>query len=819
MTQRVTPQKMSRVCSSFSNLLRNVCGNSFFVCLVVFLLNTKFSSATSSAALASSTDLFTNRSGCTYAGRRYKNGAEVGTAEKCLRCLCLSSQLVCRLRVCARLPDPPPPGCILLQRANQCCPQLVCKQDGAVNENSILEGRARNGNPVFSQNGPGCLHNGTVYGEGSAMSTSSDCQYCYCIKGQQHCVTPQCVLTMPGCQPVFNKHSCCPIKYNCSHSISTTTSQPIPRSKGCSVNGSVYEEGDRLDGLARKCETCYCVLGAVRCEPVTCSVPSGAKQHCKPVFSDLHCCPISYKCSQHIYEDMPKETRNYNSKEDKTVGSALEVKSHPAETELTPSTTKNSSTNIAQTLFPTNSKSSKTPLKSSTESNSTTETETTDLTTLESRTETVYVTTTDASTTDDSTTEDLTTSVYDVDYSSTMDSSEISTTDVDSTTLDPVTTGEPFLPTLIPSSTIRNEDNTTAESLKSNESSTTTTMKAIPPELEAILNSTQNKEPSEDYDYDYNESSLPPSLPNLRIIPFVAADAVVAKTDTGSAVNYANKPLHPTQQRKNTPYYKLNHHTNRFSPPTETEGGFVPKEPPLDLPLPLYDGPYHSVGFNIEITVPPPADQALPSPTANLEKMCIHNGKRYRSGEVVGEPVSCNTCMCYYGEVVCQEPKCSLPPPGCSRVRDPTVGCCGRIVCGTNDLDSPTRVIEHINTPAPPHAHAPHYSSPTTNLPAFTIADSVVSTPDPFRDVIRTEPAPDLPSLIGEIIHLWDQTTQQYGSSTSSLPSITTGAYEGVNEDGGKNGTGNDSHGIRNGGSGIEDKSKGSNGYQTIIME
>ncbi|RZF33973.1 hypothetical protein LSTR_LSTR012093 [Laodelphax striatellus] len=67
--------------------------------------------------------------GCTYAGRRYKNGAEVATAEKCLRCLCLSSNLVCRLRVCTEVPDPPPPSCILLQRANHCCPQLVCNQD------------------------------------------------------------------------------------------------------------------------------------------------------------------------------------------------------------------------------------------------------------------------------------------------------------------------------------------------------------------------------------------------------------------------------------------------------------------------------------------------------------------------------------------------------------------------------------------------------------------------------------------------------------------------------------------------------------------
>jgi hypothetical protein len=38
--------------------------------------------------------------------------------------------------------------------------------------------------------------------------------------------------------------------------------------------------------------------------------------------------------------------------------------------------------------------------------------------------------------------------------------------------------------------------------------------RAIPPDIEAILNITHKKD--DDYEYDYNEPSLPPSLPNLR---------------------------------------------------------------------------------------------------------------------------------------------------------------------------------------------------------------------------------------------------------------------------------------------------------------
>lgn len=80
------------------------------------------------------------------------------------------------------------------------------------------------------------------------------------------------------------------------------------------------------------------------------------------------------------------------------------------------------------------------------------------------------------------------------------------------------------------------------------------------------------------------------------------------------------------------------------------------------------------------------------------------------------------------------------------------------------------------------------------HMPPFTVADVIV-TPDPFRDVIRTEAAPDLHSLIGDIMpYLWDQTassttpvsfttlesrensttTSTTGSTTSSSTTTTT---------------------------------------------
>lgn len=61
-----------------------------------------------------------------------------------------------------------------------------------------------------------CIHNGTVYRSGSAMTTSSLCSYCYCIEGKQKCIKPKCILPAKGCEPILIDSTCCPIRYDCS---------------------------------------------------------------------------------------------------------------------------------------------------------------------------------------------------------------------------------------------------------------------------------------------------------------------------------------------------------------------------------------------------------------------------------------------------------------------------------------------------------------------------------------------------------------------------------------------------------------------------
>lgn len=80
--------------------------------------------------------------------------------------------------------------------------------------------------------------NGTIYGPGSAMDSSSLCEYCYCLGGRQRCVKPKCLLPIDGCMPLYDSNDCCPVHYNCTgpqfnmkkttsiSSSSTTTTSP-----------------------------------------------------------------------------------------------------------------------------------------------------------------------------------------------------------------------------------------------------------------------------------------------------------------------------------------------------------------------------------------------------------------------------------------------------------------------------------------------------------------------------------------------------------------------------------------------------------------
>ncbi|KAJ9597780.1 hypothetical protein L9F63_011388, partial [Diploptera punctata] len=624
----------------------------------------------------------------------------------------------------------------------------------------------------------GCVLNGTVYGEGSAMHTSELCNYCFCIRGQQQCVQPRCVLPLGGCKPIYSSLSCCPTHYNCSIPVKDLVSRCITRAhtrdkrenpqrsteqmrkfrlNRCEVNGQIYSEGQMIQQVVRSgCDNCFCLKGKIQCIELECAPPL---QGCIPVVTPGKCCPDSYNCNavdelegtqdifprlslgklkikQRIVLKHVQEQININI-ERTSVRSLTAPLNHHQHQVIGEGRSNNDITTMT-TTEPT-----------------TTETTTVTITTAQ---QTTPETTT--GTEETTVTTETTTVVQQTTVEITSETTEESMEEAIPWTIQTETTFMTSMPTtmIIPHdinvANITMHRNVTIVEKEENNTAINGSLpplRAIPPEIEAILNITHKKD--NDYEYDYNEPSLPPSLPNLRIIPFVAADAVPEDHDNVDRVT-----VYPTQDKlratDNPPvYYKVSH-PNRFSPPIETEGGFVPREPILDGPFyeSKYEVPYHTTG---------PDDEH-----------CRPFGSEYRHGEIISEPSACMMCMCYYGEVLCHETKCPHVKTGCRRLKDKEHGlCCGRVIC--DDAESPTVVLDRIDvTPNPLQTlQQPPPLLLGGIVPPITVADGVV-TPDPFRDVIRTEPAPDLPSLIEDMRpYILERHTT---ASTTTKPPTTT---------------------------------------------
>ncbi|XP_051159140.1 uncharacterized protein LOC127280274 [Leptopilina boulardi] len=801
------------------------------------------------------------KSGCRFENRRYQEGAAVTTSGPCLQCKCSEGSLRCRLRVCPRLPNPPPPGCRARPPGeNACCSELVCgESDEAANvlRRINLETESR------SQD-DGCFYQGVRYGPGSAMMGSQMCEYCYCISGTRRCIRPKCLLPLPGCTPVYAPHSCCPVSYNCTRAESSTTMASLS-GNGCRVGKRFYKEGEMVRDIALKstCDNCFCAMGVVSCVPLACAPPL---QGCSPIVREGQCCPSTYNCSGSIevkaaqnyasyafiskdYAKFRKETNFFAPYEFQSLSNhTVEGRGHRVVIEGIDSSTFSPVTEestVAESTFASSTLETETmdnkiltetteyPKTTTLESNlltSTTLEESTDAestvsdwgTTIkdlgmeDSTLTSSLMSLVDSTTIDDSFSEVTTTraTTIEEDYTSTLPSAtditestlisleggfresscqegesekchftEPFTNDTETTVFSLTTkkqnkdkeedVGQPtstittqqdsLITTGLPSVLMPNDILVMNVTVKTNVSVghiqgvTINPTRTIAPEIEAILNII-HRQKGDDYEYDYSEPTLPPSLPNVRIIPFVAADALVKdKNEAASLVTgYPSVAMGvpPELIPKDSTFYDVVTQENRFSPPVETEGGFVPREPPY------YDQSYHSIDLNLEIgtgvTVIPEAigNPLKKNDLQDLGSICIFEGHEYHHAATLPSPGFCVVCICYYGEVICSDEKCPPLKIGCQKIIDEK-NCCGKIVC-VDAKESPTVVLDRSDSSS--------QIQPLVSL-------------DPFRDVIKTEPAPDLPSLIEDMIpYLAGQ-----GINTSNVTnSLNSSSFEAV---------------------------------------
>ncbi|XP_043497464.1 uncharacterized protein LOC122521092 [Polistes fuscatus] len=655
-------------------------------------------------------------------------------SRRCEYCYCISGARRCIRPKCLL----PLPGCIPLYTPHSCCPISY----------NCTHSRASTSTPL---SGNECQVGDRNYEEGEMVRDvdwKTPCDNCFCAMGAVRCVPLACAPPLQGCSPIVRDGQCCPSTYNCSGSIEVKATQNYASYAFISKDYAKFRKETNFFPAIDRTTTIPPVEGRghriveERIDGRTITV-DGESSVTEDSTSWPSTFPTEIMDNEILIETMPYTRSIFEASLSTTLND-----------EITTNTVRTIPDSI---LFNRN-------LNGTTEFSKTYSTN--------AITETSFVIANDLPSTEEMTTstfESMTVPTPDTfsnvsknddlnstrmknkddqkdEEESTMEINDELSTKLEITTAildnDENTTGNIDKgPVSGSSSTILMPDDILAVNVtvKTNVSVghiqgvTINPIRSIPPDVEAILNIT-HREKGEDYsEYDYSAPTLPPSLPNVRIIPFVAADALVKDKDVSSAVTgypsgsvVVPPELRPTDT---SGFYDIATQENGFSPPIETEGGFVPREPPY------FDSSYHSTDLNLEIgtgvTVVPAQITGPHRKNGDLASNCLFESREYRHGEILPSTSICIICMCYYGNVVCSGEKCPPLKIGCQRLNTPE-GCCGKITC-VNAEESPTVVLDRVDSTAPSQRQP-------------------IVSPDPFRDVIKTEPAPDLPSLMEDMI-------------------------------------------------------------------
>ncbi|XP_059483214.1 uncharacterized protein LOC132201208 [Neocloeon triangulifer] len=642
---------------------------------------------------------------CHYEGKTFPAGSDVPTGEKCLSCQCgpQGGAPICRLQVCPELPVPPPKGCVLVHKREECCQKLICEEH--VGE-TALQIERRDGSEdleaanLTAEDGVGCVVNGTRYAEGSAMSSSTLCEYCYCVRGKQQCVKPRCEMPLEGCTPKYRALTCCPVSYDCSpNQKAVTSTTPVPlRPNGCMVEGSHHKDGMQVRVLAKNCEHCYCLRGVVRCVKLECAPPLLG---CEPVFAKGKCCPVQYNCSKIMTEPLYQERSSGNSSIFLQLSdgvrslnslNAIDLRKHREMTknESADSTTMRS-TPFVEILRRIESESAEI-LKNEE--------------ILESRRIEDVVTTESPAGDQAESRMDETTEIYET---TTSEAPEITTTlmepaepfkleilvrqpDPPSTTAAPTTSTPPPLKTTTAQTVVLSTaspfisdrvdvldelDETTMELLEmmhkeAAAATSTTTRTTYPPLIEVLLSAKNNEDTTLENEYG---EALPPSLPNITMIPFLPEDAVIEKKM--SSVDFNANESSTQFGGSGVPVVGAIP-PKRFSPPSSLVGGFLPRQPlPTDesssqtpneiltsIPqlisittsVPEFEMDSHTAESIASTTKDVPLASHIRVALNTGPKPCTTpDGRQVKHGDLLASPGPCEVCKCDHGTVLCHE--------------------------------------------------------------------------------------------------------------------------------------------------------------------
>uniref|UniRef100_A0A0P6FM58 Cell wall protein DAN4 n=1 Tax=Daphnia magna TaxID=35525 RepID=A0A0P6FM58_9CRUS len=614
------------------------------------------------------------RTGCLYDGKFYNETQAVHTKEPCLNCSCQTGALRCHLQVCPFLHDiyPPPAGCVLVERKNACCPKLHCPgahsggnrlfrkdptgQVGAWKVREDLRKRLVKHLAKSGSDKQGCVDSGTLYADGSAMMTSSTCEYCFCLKGKQTCVKPRCAEPeLEGCTPRFRDLACCPTHYDCATATANATSvvtktmtpserrgdrvRPMSGAAAANVRGNdrIFDSSSTTSShhlklansrVFRKKRLTKRSADITATEATTSSQAQSEEPNAVTLGPD------------HLTQEDPQSNLEAISAASFFRKAIEESPNNDVQLDLIEGPHLDSLAiegSLVESRVPAPMSITDVPEESAT------------VATDDNVAPTGLTEAEDAPISDD------------LPVSSRLDEEpELIPDELDAEAAErnvEVSVSSSITSVSQSSARVVGKE----EALKTN--ATAPPMAAPPPSSANLLPVVENKtakpmadagqvvplvppmlaEEEEPLDYDYSNMELPPSLPNLEIIPFVAADAVMGV------------PNLEEDERLNL-------------------GGVMEQRTPLS-----------------------PA-----SASESKTEHCSSGGDFYNHGELIksqpGEVEDpCKICRCMLGDIVCHETQCAPLLPGCQRLDQPDF-CCGQVVCGGNSGDRVEPLNDAINS-------------------------------------------------------------------------------------------------------------------------
>ncbi|CAG9783501.1 unnamed protein product [Diatraea saccharalis] len=605
---------------------------------------------------------------------------------------------------------------------------------------------------------PYCQVNGDRIIEGERVvvaESESNCTQCFCLRGQIRCQPLACAPPLLGCKPLLRPGHCCPHQYHCEHAFHNThyplvTPHIVPISDNTLMSTRYDDRSFHTDELIERETTTKLIATAFSS---TESIATVAASNKEPI--------TTTKVKRKTNDSPPFSTSKQPNLNATTMTISTTKKEHSTTTSTKKETTTaviTSTTEALDKIFTTEQPENTVKIIINGTINCTAE--------LSSTSIPLNITLNDTERTKTESHQRTPINRVDIEayteYPNDIITDRGSNADFDENEMFTIN---------VTSSLRTNNSHSSAGSTLS-----TTPKVTTPVDLVGVVNT--SKKSKGDYDYDYTEPTLPPSLPNLKIIPFVAADAVVdddvsakdetltypilemedkfpvyypsagtkeipyanrrkdvypptqypvfvsekseiskypsltqkvdlpdvtypsapndlampqydytSSTATGNSIPDVNKAI--TKSPMTSPTFSVETPSvNLFSPPVETEGGFIPKGPGI---IEEYYAVYPS-------TPPgPPVPHLTTSMQLDIAKgECVSgDGRHVLEGDSIS--LACSVCTCAWGELHCSPRPCHVPL-GCVRRPATTSSvdlCCGELVCdkGNKTTQKPNLLI------------------------------------------------------------------------------------------------------------------------------